>query len=125
MINSRVFLKDGMCEEHGLNAIAAALEPGDGVTRLPWTPEHQQALKSLQPGWLQPAFQYIWTRLGLCASPNPQGKPVLLLGSHQGSVRNGERHDGIMGVALACLAAERFRDSGIAACGGRDTGLCR
>lgn len=112
MINSRVFLKDGMCEEHGLNAIAAALEPGDGVTRLPWTPEHQQAIEIITT-WMVAAglsvhLDAAGTLVG--ASPNPQGKPVLLLGSHQGSVRNGERHDGIMGVALACLAAERFRD---------------
>ena len=47
-------------------------------------------LKSLQLGWLQPAFHYIWTR--------------------QGSARNGERHDEIMGATLTCMAAERFRD---------------
>lgn len=104
-------MTDGMCAEHRLNAIAAASEPGDGVTRLPWTREHGQAVE-IMTEWMKAAglsvhLDAAGTLVG--ASPNPQGRPVLLLGSHQDSVRNGGRYDGIMGVALACLAAERFR----------------
>jgi allantoate deiminase len=36
------------------------------------------------------------------------------MGSHQDSVRNGGRYDGIMGIALACLALERLQAEGVA-----------
>lgn len=47
-------MTDGMCAEHRLNAIAAASEPGDGVTRLPWTREHGQAVE-IMTEWMKAA----------------------------------------------------------------------
>lgn len=94
-----------------LAAIAACSEPGEGVTRLPWTAEHRRALEHVR-AWMDEA--------GLEAALDPAGtlvgrsagdptRPVLMLGSHQDSVRQGGAFDGIMGVALACLAVRRLK----------------
>lgn len=95
-----------------LARIAGHSAGSPGVTRLPWTGEHRAALAEIT-GWMEAAglavsLDAAGTLSG--RSPNPAGKPVLLLGSHQDSVPEGGAYDGIMGVALACLAAEALRD---------------
>lgn len=95
-----------------LAQIATCSEAGPGVTRFPFTPEHRAAL-DLVAGWM--------TRAGLAVHLDaagtlvgrreaPVGATTLLIGSHQDSVRGGGAYDGIMGIALACLALERLRD---------------
>ncbi|NNU81040.1 M20 family metallo-hydrolase [Halovulum dunhuangense] len=95
-----------------LQAIAAASATTTGVTRLPWTAEHRAALGQITD-WMQDAgldvsLDAAGTLVG--ASPNPDGKPWLLIGSHQDSVPSGGRFDGIMGIAVGCLVAEALRD---------------
>src|SRR6056297_1345930 len=96
--------------ERRLTEIAACSEATEGVTRLPFTPEHAAA-NDLIRAWMEQAglavhLDAAGTLVGRKAGP--EGTPTLLMGSHQDSVRNGGRYDGIMGVALACLAVERL-----------------
>ncbi|PFG62973.1 allantoate deiminase [Thioclava sp. ES.031] len=91
-----------------LSAIAKASEPGPGVTRLPFGPEHEAALDLISE-WMRRAgcsvsLDSAGTLIG--RREGPPGAPTLLIGSHQDSVREGGAFDGIMGVALGCLALE-------------------
>lgn len=95
-----------------LELIAGASATAEGVTRLPWTREHQLALGQIR-SWMEEAgldvsLDAAGTLVG--SSPNPEGKPWLLIGSHQDSVPTGGRFDGIMGIAVGCLVAEALRD---------------
>jgi len=94
-----------------LSEISACSLPGEGVTRLPFTDEHRQANKIIA-GWMQTAGMDITldaagTLVGRRQTGGKRGTKTFILGSHQDSVRNGGRYDGIMGVALACLAVEK------------------
>ena len=95
--------------------IAEMSEAGPGVTRLPWTPEHRRALDTIS-AWMRDAGLDVsrdaaGTLVG--RTPGMVGKSALLLGSHQDSVRSGGRFDGIMGVAVACLAVRRLHEEGV------------
>ncbi len=101
---------DGNIAAERLSAISACSASDEGVTRQPWTPEHKAALGEIAR-WMEDAgltaeLDAAGTLVG--RSPSAAGKPVVLMGSHQDSVPNGGRFDGIMGIALACLAAKRF-----------------
>ncbi|WP_341213926.1 M20 family metallo-hydrolase [uncultured Limimaricola sp.] len=98
-----------------LSEIAEMSEAGPGVTRLPWTPEHRRALDIISD-WMRDAgldvsLDAAGTLIG--RTPGMSGRPALLLGSHQDSVRSGGRFDGIMGVAIACLAVRRLHKEGV------------
>lgn len=102
---------DGQIAARRLDEIAACSASGEGVTRLPWTPEHKAALDHIR-AWMEDAglavrLDAAGTLIG--RSPGSPEKPALLMGSHQDSVPNGGKYDGIMGVALACLAAKRLK----------------
>ena len=105
-------MTDGELAAIRLEQIAKISETEAGVTRLPWTSHHRDALTLIRD-WMEDA--------GLSVSLDAAGtlsgrasvaedRPLLLMGSHQDSVRNGGRFDGIMGIALACLAARRLRN---------------
>ncbi|WP_068109224.1 allantoate amidohydrolase [Tropicimonas marinistellae] len=92
---------------------AAISEPGAGVTRLPFTPEHARA-NELIGGWMRSAglkthIDAAGTLIGRREAATPDA-PTFLLGSHQDSVRGGGAYDGIMGVLLPILALEEFGD---------------
>lgn len=115
MINTRGRMTDGEVAAARLLEIAEMSEAGPGVTRLPWTQEHRQAL-DLISAWMKHAglnvtLDAAGTLIG--RTPDMAGRPTLLLGSHQDSVRSGGRFDGIMGIALACLAVRRLREEGM------------
>ncbi|WP_099827765.1 M20 family metallo-hydrolase [Oceaniglobus indicus] len=105
-------MDDGVCAQERLASIAAASETKEGVTRLPWSAEHRTAFgiiaEWMTDAGLQVAMDAAGTLIG--RTPGTGERPALLLGSHQDSVRSGGRYDGIMGVALACLAVRRFRN---------------
>jgi len=93
-----------------LKEIARCSEPGDGVTRLPFSDEHKSA-NTLIEGWMKKAGMTValdsaGTLIGRMEGTGTRRGKTFILGSHQDSVRNGGRYDGIMGVALACLAVE-------------------
>ncbi|AQS47101.1 Zn-dependent hydrolase [Thioclava nitratireducens] len=102
----------GAVAQERLETIAKVSEPGPGVTRLPFGPEHEAALEIITD-WMQKArckvtLDAAGTLIG--RREGPEGAPTLLIGSHQDSVRAGGAFDGIMGVALGCLALEAIGD---------------
>lgn len=99
-----------------LAALAKLSEPGPGVTRLPFTPEHRAAL-DLIAGWMKASG--LTVRLDSAGTligrrEGPPGAPCFLMGSHQDSVREGGAFDGIMGVVLPILALEKLAADGVA-----------
>ena len=93
-----------------LDALARCSEPGPGLTRRPFTPEHRAA-NDVIAGWmrdaglevgLDPAGTLIGRRDG------PPGSKTFLMGSHQDSIRQGGRYDGMLGIALPILVMQRL-----------------
>lgn len=96
-----------------LSQIAAFSTTVDGVSRLPFSAEHQSALPLICEWMERAGLKPEMTISGTLSGHNGAGKgPVLMLGSHQDSVPNGGRYDGIMGVLLPCLAIEKMRREG-------------
>ena len=98
-----------------LNDLAALSEPGPGVTRLPFTPEHRAAFdllsERMERAGLTVTLDDAGTLIGrLEGEP---GRGTLLLGSHQDSVREGGAYDGIMGIVLPIIALEKLRKEGV------------
>ncbi len=98
-----------------LSRIAQASEPGPGVTRLPFTDEHRAALAEIrrwmEAAGLTPELDAAGTLVG---RKHGTGGGTFYMGSHQDSVRQGGGFDGIMGVVLACLAAQKLAEDDIA-----------
>lgn len=101
---------------HRLAALAACSAPGPGVTRLPFTPEHKQALDLLTAQMVAAGLAVRLDAAGTLVGrlDGPPGAPTLILGSHQDSVREGGAFDGAMGVVLPILALQALRDRDIA-----------
>jgi len=98
-----------------LAEMATVSEPGPGVTRLPFTPEHRRAAARIA-AWMGEAGLAVHmdgagTLIGRCEGPGPEA-PVLLMGSHQDSVRQGGAYDGMMGVLLPILALQALAAEG-------------
>lgn len=105
----------GALAQDWLDRLAACSEPGPGVTRLPFTPEHRAALSVLtelmQQAGLSVSLDAAGTLIG--RQDGQEGAPALLFGSHQDSVREGGAYDGIMGVVLPVLALMKLREDGV------------
>ena len=98
-----------------LEIISMASEAGPGVTRLPFSEQHEAAIGFIT-SWMTAAgcqvhLDAAGTLVGRRAGP--EGAGTLLIGSHQDSVRQGGFFDGIMGVALGCLALEKLAQDGV------------
>jgi len=104
----------GALAQRWLDRLARCSEPGPGVTRLPFTPEHRTALVVLtdlmEQAGLAVRLDAAGTLIGRL--DGPEGAPALLMGSHQDSVREGGAFDGIMGVVLPVLALMKLREDG-------------
>lgn len=104
----------GAVAQDWLARLARCSEAGPGVTRLPFTREHRAALEVLtelmQDAGLAVSLDAAGTLIG--RRDGPAGAPVLLMGSHQDSVREGGAYDGIMGVVLAVLALRKLQGAG-------------
>lgn len=95
-----------------LDDIAICSEPGPGVTRLPFTTEHRRAIEMLGE-WMREAnlavhLDAAGTLIG--RREGPAGAGTLLIGSHQDSIRNGGRYDGILGVILPLTVLDALKD---------------
>lgn len=105
----------GALARHWLDRLATCSEPGPGVARLPFTPEHRAALAVLtelmEQAGLAVRLDDAGTLIG--RRDGPDGAPALLMGSHQDSVREGGAYDGIMGVVLPVLALMKLRQEGV------------
>lgn len=96
-----------------LDAVAQCSEPGSGVTRLPFTAEHRAA-NAMVANWMGAAGLEVTTDAAgtlIGRRPGPAGARTLLIGSHQDSIRNGGRYDGMLGIALPILVLERLKDA--------------
>ena len=104
----------GKLAQDRLSEIAKCSLESNGVSRFPFTPEHSQALTLIQD-WMEKAGLVVsmddaGTLIG--HKQGQEGTSTFLLGSHQDSVRDGGKYDGIMGIALACLAVEKLQTEG-------------
>lgn len=96
-----------------LTDIASRSAAGPGVTRFPFTAEHAAALDVIGDWMARAGLAVHRDAAGtLIGRAGPDDSPALLIGSHQDSVRNGGRYDGIMGIAIGCLAVESLRAQG-------------
>ncbi|GHC18856.1 allantoate amidohydrolase [Aidingimonas halophila] len=99
-----------------LDQAATYSRPGAGVTRLYCSDEHQRLLPLLE-AWmgragLEATLDAAGTLVGRCPRARA-GEPTLILGSHQDSVIEGGKYDGMLGIALPLLALETLREQGI------------
>ncbi|MDF1669533.1 MAG: M20 family metallo-hydrolase [Roseovarius sp.] len=94
-----------------LSEIAQCSLDGPGVTRLPFTPEHRKASEQISQWMKSAGLNVSMDAAGTLIGRSDGNGPALLMGSHQDSVRHAGRYDGIMGVALSCLAVEQLRKS--------------
>lgn len=98
-----------------LDEIARISLPGPGVTRLPYTPQHDRAI-TLLTRWMQEAgLETHLDAAGTLAGrrTGPRGAGTFYVGSHQDSVRQGGAFDGIMGVVLPILALNKLTQDGV------------
>ncbi len=93
-----------------LDALAAHSETEDGLTRRFASAEHRAA-SDLILGWMRDAgmtahMDAVGNCVGRYEGTEP-GLPALMMGSHQDSVRNGGRYDGMLGIVtpIACVHA--------------------
>ena len=99
----------GEIAQQRLQEIAGCSAGAPGVTRFPFTPEHHAALKQIRT-WMECAgLSSHLDAAGTLVGRHEGTGPCVLLGSHQDSVRNAGNYDGIMGIALACLALEKLQ----------------
>lgn len=90
------------------DTLAAFSQGGEGVTRMFATPEHRAASESIL-GWMREAGMHAWVdaagnTVGRYEGEQP-GQPVLMMGSHQDTVRNGGKYDGMLGIItpISCV----------------------
>lgn len=98
-----------------LDEASAYSLPGQGVTRLYASEEHRRLLPLLS-SWmrlagLEPELDAVGNLVGRCPRALA-GEPALILGSHQDSVIEGGKYDGMLGVAMPLMALEALRDQG-------------
>lgn len=96
-----------------LDAVATYSEPGPGVTRRPFTEEHRLSAKMIED-WMRSAGLHVHidaagTIVG--RREGPAGSKILLIGSHQDTIRSGGRYDGMFGIALPIRVLEDLKDA--------------
>lgn len=105
-------LKPGEEAYKRLQEIAAVSAPGPGVTRLPFTGEHRKAIELLK-SWMEQAGLSVHLDDAGTLIGRREGcktSKTLLLGSHQDSVPQGGKYDGILGVVLPIVCLEALKD---------------
>ena len=95
-----------------LAEVARCSDAGPGVTRMPFTEEHRDAL-SLLKRWMQQAgLEVVLDDAGTLVGRRRDAdeKPTILIGSHQDSIPQGGAYDGILGIVLPILCLEQLKD---------------
>ncbi|SDM94199.1 M20 family metallo-hydrolase [Vreelandella arcis] len=105
----------GQCLMDRLDEAASYSLPGPGVTRLFAGEEHRKLLP-LVSSWmrlagLEPELDAVGNLVGRCPRALA-GEPALILGSHQDSVVEGGKYDGMLGVVMPLLALQALREQG-------------
>lgn len=89
--------------------------PGEGVTRMAFSPEERQAREYLQREMeaigLEVYTDAVGNLFGRRAGKDPEA-PVVMIGSHIDSVKNGGPFDGAAGVVAALEIARALQDMG-------------
>lgn len=98
-----------------LDEAARCSEPGPGVTRLFCSPQHREVLEVIAD-WMRiagltPELDAAGNLVGR-SDRALAGEPTLIMGSHQDTVVEGGKYDGMLGVALPILALEQLRREG-------------
>jgi len=98
-----------------LDTLAACSDADGAITRLFLSPAHARAV-ALVRSWMEQAglatrLDAAATLIGRLEGPGPDS-PVLLLGSHLDTVRDGGRYDGALGMLGGLAAIERLRAAG-------------
>ena len=90
--------------------------PGDGCTRLPFTPEARDAVNYLrsimEEAGLEVREDAAGNIIGVLRGEDPEA-PCVMMGSHYDSVYNGGDFDGIAGAVCAVEVARQLKESGI------------
>lgn len=99
-----------------LDEAAQFSEPGPGVTRLFCSQQHREVLplirRWMEQAGLTPQLDAAGNLVGRC--PKAQaGAKTLIMGSHQDSVIEGGKYDGMLGVALPLLALAALKQEGV------------
>ncbi|MDW5377729.1 M20 family metallo-hydrolase [Halomonas sp. HP20-15] len=90
--------------------------PGDGVTRLFCSEEHRQVLTLIGDWMRQAGLTPELDASGNLVGRNARalaGERTLILGSHQDTVVEGGKYDGMLGVALPLQALQALKDEGV------------
>ncbi|MDD9884816.1 MAG: M20 family metallo-hydrolase [Gammaproteobacteria bacterium] len=101
-----------------IERIAQCSEPGPGVTRLPFTAQHRRAAALLRR-WMEAAgltahTDHAGTLVGRRDGDGDGGRGALLLGSHQDSIPQGGRYDGMLGIVLPIVCLEYLKHAPLA-----------
>lgn len=99
-----------------LDEAAQHSEPGPGVTRLFCSEQHRGVCEVIA-GWMRragltPELDASGNLVGRCARAQA-GEKTLIMGSHQDTVVEGGKYDGMLGVALPLLALEALQEAGV------------
>jgi allantoate deiminase len=99
-----------------LDEAAQHSEPGPGVTRLFCSKQHRGVCEVIA-GWMRragltPELDASGNLVGRCARAQA-GEKTLIMGSHQDTVVEGGKYDGMLGVALPLLALEALQEAGV------------
>lgn len=91
--------------------------PGEGCTRLPFTPEARGAVEYLRSA-MEEAGMGVWEDaagniIGVLRGEDSDA-PCVMMGSHYDSVTNGGDYDGIAGAVCAIEVARQLKESGAA-----------
>ncbi|RDD60671.1 allantoate amidohydrolase [Ferruginivarius sediminum] len=98
-----------------LDALAAISEDEGALTRRFATPEHRAAIE-LIGAWMQAAgmathLDDAGTLVGRYEGESPDA-PTLIMGSHQDTVRNGGKYDGMLGIVVPIACVQALHDAG-------------
>lgn len=90
--------------------------PGDGCTRLPFTPEARGAVEYLrsimEEAGMEVREDAAGNIIGVLKGEDPDA-PCVMMGSHYDSVTNGGDYDGIAGAVCAVEVARQLKESGV------------
>ncbi|MGC3874169.1 allantoate amidohydrolase [Halomonas sp. GXIMD04776] len=99
-----------------LDEAARHSEPGSGVTRLFCSDEHRAVLEVIEAWMRQAGLAPELDASGTLVGRNEHaraGQKTLIMGSHQDTVVEGGKYDGMLGVALPLMALQALKEEGI------------
>ncbi|SHF65623.1 allantoate deiminase [Modicisalibacter ilicicola DSM 19980] len=99
-----------------LDEAARHSEPGPGVTRLFCSDEHRAVLEVIKEWMSKAGLTAELDASGTLVGRNERaraGEKTLIMGSHQDTVVEGGKYDGMLGVALPLMALQALKEEGV------------